>query len=166
MLNIQWFVKQDFWKSRRFIKSVEGFDHSSINSVFGACGELPLPHEVPILPYAVWQCGQYEVRRFSLVYFEILLSRFRACVYDEVSWGVEHEETKIESFVRESRQLLWPVKSIGIFLLYRIVTQSFDSQELTDVFTVMEFDFSHPIQTMEGVTEVWSCLFSHVTCVS
>ncbi|KAG0578071.1 hypothetical protein M758_5G196600 [Ceratodon purpureus] len=76
----------DFWKSRRFIKSVEGFDHSSINSVFGACGELPLPHEVPILPYAVWQCGQYE--------------------------------------------------------------------ELTDVFTVMEFDFSHPIQTMEGVTEV------------
>lgn len=75
----------DLWKSRRFIQSVEGFDHSPVNTVFGACGELPLPHEVPILPYAVWQCGQYK--------------------------------------------------------------------ELTDVFTVMEFDFSHSIQTMEDVTE-------------
>lgn len=35
-----------------------------------------------------------------------------------------------------------------------VITHSIDLQELTDVFTVMEFDFSHPIETMEGVTEV------------
>ncbi|XP_024378297.1 protein arginine N-methyltransferase 7 [Physcomitrium patens] len=75
----------DLWKSRRFIKDVEGFDHRLVNSVFGACGELPSLHEVPILPFAVWQCGRYE--------------------------------------------------------------------ELTDVFTVIEFDFSYPLRTMEGVIE-------------
>lgn len=37
---------------------------------------------------------------------------------------------------------------------FHVIIHSFVLQELTDVFTVMEFDFSHPIETMEGVIEV------------
>ncbi|KAH9297064.1 hypothetical protein KI387_028746, partial [Taxus chinensis] len=50
----------DLWKSRCSLKDVEGFDHSVVNGIMGACGDLRDPHEGPLLPYAIWQCGHTE----------------------------------------------------------------------------------------------------------
>lgn len=50
----------DLWTSRRCLKDIEGFDHSVVNEIMGACGDLPDPLEGPILPYSIWQCGNFE----------------------------------------------------------------------------------------------------------
>ncbi|KAL3696315.1 hypothetical protein R1sor_010391 [Riccia sorocarpa] len=76
----------DLWRSRKSLSNVEGFEHSSVNKVLGACGELPYAEDGPILAYSVWQCGQ--------------------------------------------------------------------SKELTDCFTLMEFDFTIPLQAVEGSVQV------------
>jgi protein arginine N-methyltransferase 7 len=62
----------DLWHSRCCLGSVEGFDHSLVNRTLGACGLLPPPLEGPLLPYAVWQCGQYKVS--LLPFFLLFLS--------------------------------------------------------------------------------------------
>ena len=54
----------DLWKIRRCLKDIEGLDHSVVNEIMGACGDLPNPHEGPILPYSIWQCGNFEVSIF------------------------------------------------------------------------------------------------------
>ncbi|KAJ4954964.1 hypothetical protein NE237_011747 [Protea cynaroides] len=48
----------DLWRSRRCLETVEGFDHSVVNSTLGACGDLPASQESPCLPYFIWQCGE------------------------------------------------------------------------------------------------------------
>uniref|UniRef100_A0A2P2ILL0 Arginine N-methyltransferase family protein n=1 Tax=Rhizophora mucronata TaxID=61149 RepID=A0A2P2ILL0_RHIMU len=50
----------DLWKSRRCLRRIEGFDHSVVNTILGACGELPAPQEGPLLPLFIWQCGEIE----------------------------------------------------------------------------------------------------------
>ncbi|XP_057829431.2 protein arginine N-methyltransferase 7 isoform X2 [Cryptomeria japonica] len=50
----------DLWKSRCSVKDVEGFDHSVINEIMGACGDRQDSHDGPVLPYAIWQCGHNE----------------------------------------------------------------------------------------------------------
>ncbi|OAY80147.1 Protein arginine N-methyltransferase 7 [Ananas comosus] len=59
-------VIQDLWRSRRSLKDVEGFDHSAVNEVLGACGDLPTMEEGPCLPYYLWQCG--DIKELSNVY--------------------------------------------------------------------------------------------------
>ncbi|KAK1261954.1 Protein arginine N-methyltransferase 7 [Acorus gramineus] len=56
----------DLWRSRRFLKSVEGFDHSAVSEILGACGDLPPSLESPCLPYFIWQCG--EIKELSKVF--------------------------------------------------------------------------------------------------
>lgn len=62
----------DLWNSRQSLKTVQGFDHSLVNEGFGACGDLPLPLEGPILPYYLWQCGEYQelTEPFSIMTFD------------------------------------------------------------------------------------------------
>ncbi|CAN1185903.1 Protein arginine N-methyltransferase 1.6 [Linum perenne] len=48
----------DLWNSRRSLAKIEGFEHSIANSTLGACGELPIGQEGPLLPFLVWQCGE------------------------------------------------------------------------------------------------------------
>ncbi|KAH9543332.1 hypothetical protein CY35_13G059400 [Sphagnum magellanicum] len=64
----------DLWHSRCCLGNVEGFDHSLVNRTLGACGLLPPPLEGPLLPYAVWQCGQYKelTDAFTLMTFSFL----------------------------------------------------------------------------------------------
>ncbi|XP_078173348.1 protein arginine methyltransferase 7 [Carex rostrata] len=50
----------DLWRSRKSLKDVEGFDHSSVNETLGACGDLPEMQQGPCLPLYLWQCGQVE----------------------------------------------------------------------------------------------------------
>ncbi|CAM6084067.1 unnamed protein product [Calypogeia fissa] len=63
----------DLWSSRRALTSVEGFDHSDINQVLGACGDLSSLG--PVLPYNLWQCGQYKelTDPFSMLTFNFSL---------------------------------------------------------------------------------------------
>ncbi|CAN6460810.1 unnamed protein product [Victoria cruziana] len=56
----------DLWQSRRMLRSVEGFDHSPVNEILGACGDLPEFHEGPFLSYHIWQCG--EIKELSEVF--------------------------------------------------------------------------------------------------
>lgn len=55
------FLNRDLWRSRRSLKTVEGFDHSVVNETLGACGELPPLQDGPCLPYFVWQGGEIKV---------------------------------------------------------------------------------------------------------
>ncbi|KAH9610704.1 hypothetical protein KSS87_001495 [Heliosperma pusillum] len=48
----------DLWRSRCSLTDIEGFDHSVVNAVLGACGNLPSPQEGPMLPCSIWQCGE------------------------------------------------------------------------------------------------------------
>ncbi|XP_043715950.1 protein arginine N-methyltransferase 7 [Telopea speciosissima] len=48
----------DLWRSRRCLETIEGFDHSVVNTTLGACGDLPTSLECPCLPYFIWQCGE------------------------------------------------------------------------------------------------------------
>ncbi|KAM3375560.1 protein arginine N-methyltransferase 1.6 [Capsicum galapagoense] len=48
----------DLWRSHRCLQSIEGFDHSVVNSTLGACGGLPSGQENPTLPFSIWQCGE------------------------------------------------------------------------------------------------------------
>ncbi|XP_058085207.1 protein arginine N-methyltransferase 7 isoform X2 [Magnolia sinica] len=48
----------DLWRSRRCLQRIEDFDHSAVNEVLGACGDLPTSIEGPCLPYFIWQCGE------------------------------------------------------------------------------------------------------------
>ncbi|KAG9452233.1 hypothetical protein H6P81_005137 [Aristolochia fimbriata] len=48
----------DLWRSRCFLKQIEGFDHSTVNETLGACGDCPDSKESPCLPYFIWQCGE------------------------------------------------------------------------------------------------------------
>uniref|UniRef100_A0A7N0U0C4 Protein arginine N-methyltransferase n=1 Tax=Kalanchoe fedtschenkoi TaxID=63787 RepID=A0A7N0U0C4_KALFE len=50
----------DLWKSRCCLDKVEGFDHSAVNSILGASGEIPSPQDSPFLPFFIWQCGRVE----------------------------------------------------------------------------------------------------------
>ncbi|XP_073052071.1 protein arginine N-methyltransferase 1.6 isoform X2 [Primulina eburnea] len=50
----------DLWQSRCCLQKIEGFDHSTANSVLGACGDLPASEETPFLPFFVWQCGEVK----------------------------------------------------------------------------------------------------------
>ncbi|XP_075517943.1 protein arginine N-methyltransferase 1.6 isoform X3 [Primulina tabacum] len=50
----------DLWQSRCCLQKIEGFDHSTANSVLGACGDLPASEESPFLPFFVWQCGEVK----------------------------------------------------------------------------------------------------------
>ncbi|XP_078448141.1 protein arginine methyltransferase 7 [Wolffia australiana] len=50
----------DLWNSRRSLGKIEGFDHSIVNDVLGACGDLSPGKESPCLPYSIWQCGETE----------------------------------------------------------------------------------------------------------
>eukprot|EP01018_Ginkgo_biloba_P039641 Gb_35441 [translate_table: standard] len=61
----------DLWKSRCSLKDVEGFNHSAVNDIMGACGDLPESHAGPFLPYAIWQCGEIKVlgEEFTLMEF-------------------------------------------------------------------------------------------------
>ncbi|KAH7431800.1 hypothetical protein KP509_08G067000 [Ceratopteris richardii] len=63
----------DLWKSRQALKFVQGFNHSVVNKVFGACGDLPVPLEGPILPYSLWQCGETQAltEAFHIMSFEL-----------------------------------------------------------------------------------------------
>ncbi|XP_020244934.1 protein arginine N-methyltransferase 7 isoform X2 [Asparagus officinalis] len=56
----------DLWKSRCCLKKIEGFDHSVVSEILGACGELPPLQEGPCLPYFIWQCG--EIKELSEVF--------------------------------------------------------------------------------------------------
>lgn len=52
---------QDLWNSRRSLSKIEGFDHAVVNTILGACGDLPAPKIGPSLPFFVWQCGKIKV---------------------------------------------------------------------------------------------------------
>ncbi|KAA8522229.1 hypothetical protein F0562_012902 [Nyssa sinensis] len=56
----------DLWRSRCCLKQIEGFDHSVVNDMLGACGDLPAPEESPCLPFFIWQCG--EIKELSEVF--------------------------------------------------------------------------------------------------
>uniref|UniRef100_A0A2C9WK50 Protein arginine N-methyltransferase domain-containing protein n=1 Tax=Manihot esculenta TaxID=3983 RepID=A0A2C9WK50_MANES len=62
----------ELWNSRRCLSKIEGFDHSIVNTTLGACGELPPPHDVPLLPFFIWQCGEIKElsERFTIMEFE------------------------------------------------------------------------------------------------
>ncbi|XP_047341712.1 protein arginine N-methyltransferase 7 [Impatiens glandulifera] len=62
----------DLWRSRCSLKDVEGFDHSCVNSVLGACGDLPAPQEGPVFPFFIWQCGRSEAlsEEFTVMEFD------------------------------------------------------------------------------------------------
>ncbi|KAL5697263.1 type III protein arginine methyltransferase [Ranunculus cassubicifolius] len=47
----------DLWRSRHCLAHVEGFDHTTVNSTLGACGNEE-DCESPCIPYFVWQCGE------------------------------------------------------------------------------------------------------------
>ena len=99
-------INQDFWRSRRCLQEIEGFDHSVANSTLGACGDLPADEEGPCLPFPIWQCGEskvlYMVLRKSKYYvrekfswFEVhllllkyFLTRFRDSVIRSLSWNL------------------------------------------------------------------------------
>eukprot|EP00850_Spirogloea_muscicola_P001458 SM000005S17255 [mRNA] locus=s5:1074597:1080177:- [translate_table: standard] len=65
----------DLWASRTCLADVAGFDHSLCNEPLGGVGCLPIVNEMKqspltkggredkelILPYAVWQCGEYKL---------------------------------------------------------------------------------------------------------
>ncbi|PNT76727.1 hypothetical protein BRADI_1g52270v3 [Brachypodium distachyon] len=51
----------DLWRSRCSLKDIEGFDHSVVNEILGACGNLPGEQQSPCLPYYVWQCGYTKI---------------------------------------------------------------------------------------------------------
>ncbi|XP_024521901.1 protein arginine N-methyltransferase 1.6 isoform X1 [Selaginella moellendorffii] len=63
----------DLWQSRCCLEGVEGFDHSSVNSMLGACGNLPDGQDSPILPFSIWQCGRHEslTKPFPLLEFNM-----------------------------------------------------------------------------------------------
>eukprot|EP00850_Spirogloea_muscicola_P009664 SM000054S18150 [mRNA] locus=s54:672149:677770:- [translate_table: standard] len=64
----------DLWASRTSLADVAGFDHSLCNEPLGGVGRLPIVRGINqshltkdsrddkelILPYAVWQCGEYK----------------------------------------------------------------------------------------------------------
>ncbi|KAK4771368.1 hypothetical protein SAY87_031900 [Trapa incisa] len=54
----------DLWNSRHSLDKIEGFDHSIVNTTFGACGDAA--EDSPCLPFSVWQCG--EVKEISKTY--------------------------------------------------------------------------------------------------
>ncbi|KAG6552486.1 hypothetical protein Mapa_005906 [Marchantia paleacea] len=66
----------DLWQSRRSLSSVEGFDHSSLNQVLGACGEMPSSWEGPLVPYSIWQCGRSKelTDKFFIMEFDFTLT--------------------------------------------------------------------------------------------
>ncbi|XP_068634284.1 protein arginine N-methyltransferase 7 [Aristolochia californica] len=50
----------DLWRSRRCLKQIEGFDHSTVNETLGACGDCLDINEASCFPYFCWQCGETE----------------------------------------------------------------------------------------------------------
>ncbi|XP_031483637.1 protein arginine N-methyltransferase 7 isoform X2 [Nymphaea colorata] len=64
----------DLWQSRRMLKRVEGFDHSPVNEILGACGDLPEFHEGPFLSYPIWQCGEIKELSEAVTIMEFNLS--------------------------------------------------------------------------------------------
>ncbi|XP_052209150.1 protein arginine N-methyltransferase 7 [Diospyros lotus] len=48
----------DIWRSRRYLRQIEGFDHSVVNATLGACGDSPDPQGIPCLPFFIWQSGE------------------------------------------------------------------------------------------------------------
>lgn len=62
----------DLWRSRCRLKQIEGFEHSAVNTIVGACGELPAFQEGPCLPYFVWQCGKVKElsEKFAIMEFD------------------------------------------------------------------------------------------------
>lgn len=104
----------DLWKSRQALAIVEGFDHSSVNEELGACGNLPSPLEGPILPYPLWQCGDYQelTEPFSIMTFDfsksietvrsstkVLISRSGVChgIVLWIDWVMEMESNSTVS---------------------------------------------------------------------
>ncbi|KAI4315264.1 hypothetical protein L6164_028094 [Bauhinia variegata] len=49
----------DLWKSRCCLSKIQGFDHSVVNTMLGACGNLPESDDSPFLPFFVWQSGEF-----------------------------------------------------------------------------------------------------------
>ncbi|KAF3780646.1 arginine N-methyltransferase 7 protein [Nymphaea thermarum] len=64
---------QDLWQSRRMLKRVEGFDHSPVNEILGACGDLPEFHEGHFLCCPIWQCGEIKelTEAFTIMEFNL-----------------------------------------------------------------------------------------------
>ncbi|GAB2216929.1 hypothetical protein Droror1_Dr00000080 [Drosera rotundifolia] len=48
----------DLWRSRCSLGTIEGFEHSAVNVILGACGNLQPPHDGPCMPFFIWQCGE------------------------------------------------------------------------------------------------------------
>jgi len=62
----------DLWKSRCCLGSVEGFDHTLVNTTLGGCGDLPSGKDSPCLPFFIWQCGETKIlsKEFTVMEFD------------------------------------------------------------------------------------------------
>ncbi|KAM7274206.1 hypothetical protein ACFE04_028870 [Oxalis oulophora] len=65
----------NLWKSHCCLKKIEGFDHVIVNTVLGACGDLPPQREGPCLPFYVWQCGEKKELSDSFTVMELDFSK-------------------------------------------------------------------------------------------
>ncbi|KAI4303248.1 hypothetical protein MLD38_038901 [Melastoma candidum] len=63
----------DLWNSRHSLGSIEGFDHSAVNSTLGACDEANAYG--PCLPFFVWQSGEHKELSEAVVVMEFDFSK-------------------------------------------------------------------------------------------
>ncbi|KAF2299037.1 hypothetical protein P3X46_016532 [Hevea brasiliensis] len=83
----------DLWNSRCCLSKIEGFDHSIVNTTLGACGELPPPHDPPLLPFFIWQCGEIKELSERLTIMEFEFSKPISPCYGKVQ--VDFSETGV-----------------------------------------------------------------------
>lgn len=96
----------------------------------GSCGDLPTPKEGPCLPFFVWQCGEIKVT-------------------DVLKFMVSKRQRNLE--VGKSK--IVPISSrisVDRYFYY----QDIFFQALSEMFTIMEFDFSKPASPCSGKAQV------------